>query len=190
MKHYLIAAVLLGLPNAVSAQTTSSGMDHTAMDHSTHSENIATHPATEQGQSAFAAIEEIVLALDADPTTDWSKVDISGLRAHLVDMELVFTDAAVTTDEIKNGFAFTVTGSGKTKAAIQRMASAHAGIMNGTGNWVFNPVEHSNGVVLTVSTSADDMDKLRAIGFFGIMALGMHHQDHHWMMATGSNPHH
>ncbi|WP_456389425.1 hypothetical protein [Profundibacter sp.] len=196
MKHYLIAAFLMGTTSALSAQETM----HNTMNHDSHNTaqgetmaagmQVATHPATEQGQSAFAAIEEIVLALDADPNTDWSKVDISGLRAHLVDMELVFTDAAVATDEVKNGFVFTVTGAGKTTGAIQRMAFAHSGIMSGVGDWTFSPQMHDAGVALTVITAADDMDKMRAIGFFGIMALGMHHQDHHWMMATGTNPHH
>ena len=31
---------------------------------------------TEAGQIAFAAIQEIVAILEADPQTDWSKVDI------------------------------------------------------------------------------------------------------------------
>lgn len=189
MKHFLIVGLLAATPNTIMAQDSHSGMDHSGM---SHGETMATglQPATEAGQSAFAAIEEIVLALAADPDTDWSKVNISGLREHLVDMELVFTDAAVKTTEVENGFVFTVTGTGKTTGAIQRMAFAHSGIMNGTGDWTFNPKDHDAGVVLTVTTTANDIAKLRALGFFGIMALGMHHQDHHWMMATGVNPHH
>lgn len=187
MKHSLIAALFIGVPSALFAQETGHNMNHSS--HNMAQGEMVSHPATEQGQSAFAAIEEIVLALDADPNTDWSKVDISGLREHLVDMDLVFTDAAVQTGEIENGFVFTVTGTGKTTGAIQRMAFAHSSIMSSTGGWTFSPVEHGAGVVLTVTTANDDMDKLRAIGFFGIMAIGMHHQDHHWMMATGVNPH-
>ncbi len=194
MKHTLVAALLLGMTSALFAQETQHNMDHSNHNIS-QGETMATGmvmtlPATEQGQSAFAAIEEIVLALNADPNTDWSKIDISGLREHLVDMELVFTDASVQTSEIENGFVFTVTGTGKTTGAIQRMAFAHASVMNGVGDWTFSPGQHEAGAVLTVTTAADDMDKLRAIGFFGIMAMGMHHQDHHWMMATGGNPHH
>ena len=44
---------------------------------------------TEAGQGAFAAIQEIVAILEADPDTDWSKVDIDALRQHLVDMNAV-----------------------------------------------------------------------------------------------------
>jgi len=196
MKHLLIVGLVALLPNLATAQETHTGMDHEAMMKGTgmaQGEMMATgmqmNPATEAGQSAFAAIEEIVLALVADPNTDWSKVNIPALREHLVDMELVFTDAEVQTTEVENGFQFAVTGTGKTIGSIQRMAIAHSGVMNGTGDWTFSPEKTEPGVVLTVTTTADDMDKLRAIGFFGIMAMGMHHQDHHWMMATGSNPH-
>src|SRR6516225_4871594 len=38
------------------------------------------------GQDAFGAIQEIVQILQSDPTTDWSKVNISALRQHLIDM--------------------------------------------------------------------------------------------------------
>src|SRR5579884_926245 len=37
------------------------------------------------GQGAFGAIQEIVRSLDADPNTDWSKVDLEALRQHLID---------------------------------------------------------------------------------------------------------
>ena len=41
---------------------------------------------TMPGQDAFGAIQEIVQILDADPKTDWSKVDLDALRQHLIDM--------------------------------------------------------------------------------------------------------
>src|ERR1700746_480633 len=41
---------------------------------------------TMPGQDAFGAIQEIVQILDADPKTDWSKVDLEALRQHLIDM--------------------------------------------------------------------------------------------------------
>ena len=51
--------------------------------------------STMLGQDAFGAIQEIVGILEADPNTDWSKVNISALREHLVDMNEV-TLKAVT----------------------------------------------------------------------------------------------
>ena len=41
------------------------------------------------GQDAFGAIAEVVRLLDADPETDWSKVDLERLRQHLIDMNEV-----------------------------------------------------------------------------------------------------
>ena len=54
--------------------------------------NSAAVTATQPGQSAFAAIQEIVDILEADPKTDWSKVNIDALREHLVDMSNVTLD--------------------------------------------------------------------------------------------------
>src|SRR5579859_2920628 len=47
------------------------------------------------GQGAFAAIQEIVEILEADPHTDWSKVDINALQQHLIDMDNVTLHARV-----------------------------------------------------------------------------------------------
>jgi hypothetical protein len=41
------------------------------------------------GQDAFEAIQEIVRILEANPKTDWSKVDLEALRQHLIDMNEV-----------------------------------------------------------------------------------------------------
>ena len=49
-------------------------------------QGAATSPPM-PGQDAFGAIQEIVQILDADPKTDWSKVDLEALRQHLIDMD-------------------------------------------------------------------------------------------------------
>ena len=46
--------------------------------------HMASTP-TMPGQDAFGAIQEIVQILEADPKTDWSKVELEGLRQHLID---------------------------------------------------------------------------------------------------------
>ena len=182
MLRPLILATLLASP--VIAQ------EHTAsMDHNAHTAGMSAIEITEPGQSAFAAIEQIVLALDMDPNTDWSKVDISGLREHLRDMDLVFTAAEVSSETVAGGMQFTVTGEGRVREAIRNMTIAHAGVMDDVDNWGYAAEEHPQGATMTVTVPPFDMPRLQALGFFGIMATGMHHQDHHWMMATGGNPH-
>ena len=147
-------------------------------------------PLVEGGQSAFAAIAEVVAALQADPNTDWAMVDIDGLRDHLRDMDIVTIDSHSVTSEIKDGLMFEVTGEGDVVAAIRRMASAHASLWVGEDGWPHSTVEIPNGAALRVTVfEASDLAMLKGLGFYGIMASGMHHQSHHWAMASGADPH-
>lgn len=141
------------------------------------------------GQDAFAAIQEIVAILEADPKTDWSKVDIDALRNHLVDMNAVMLAATVTGQPIDGGMKFTVTGSGPTRDSIRRLVDAHAATMNGVGNWQYLATETDDGATLSVLVPKADRAKLHGLGFFGILTAGIHHQEHHMMIARGENPH-
>lgn len=85
---------------------------------------------SEPGQGAFAALSEVVAVLETDPGTDWSRVDLDGLRAHLIDMDLLATGAAVTTERLPDGLRAVATGNARTALALGRMVPAHAG-----GNW-------------------------------------------------------
>ena len=67
------------------------------------SDRVANWPiATQAGQGAFAAIQEVVEILAADPKTDWSKVNIDALRQHLVDMDNVTLSANMVA-EVRHG---------------------------------------------------------------------------------------
>ena len=149
---------------------------------------IAAAP-TQAGQGAFAAIQEIVGILEADPKTDWSKVDIDGLRQHLVDMDLVTIFAHVNDVAIDDGFRFEATGAGAVRDSIRRMLAAHAATMNGADGWRYEAAEIENGAALTVHAPAADRAKLKGLGLFGVLTLGMHHQMHHLMLARGQDPH-
>ena len=93
--------------------------------------------ATQPGQGAFVAIQEIVEILMADPKTDWSKVNIDALRQHLIDMNNVTLAANVKNDPIDGGMRFDVTGEGPVRDSIRRMTAAHAATMNGVDGWKF-----------------------------------------------------
>ena len=145
--------------------------------------------ATQPGQGAFAAIQEIVEILMADPKTDWSKVNIDALRQHLIDMNNVTLAANVKNEPIDGGMRFDVTGEGPVRDSIRRMTAAHAATMNGVDGWKFEAAEIEGGASLTVHAPAKDADKLHGLGFLGVLTLGMHHQIHHLMIARGENPH-
>lgn len=192
MRRLFIMLLVLHLPAVALAQG-SGHTHHAGMDHgpATVQADEARAWPTEPGQAAFAAIQEIVTLLEADPATDWSRVDIEALRQHLIDMNHVTLDAQVASEAIDDGARFTVTGMGAVRESIRRMVFAHAATMNGAGGWTFVATEHPDGAVLTVTVvDPEDVAKVRALGFIGIMTRGMHHQRHHLMIATGHAPHH
>src|SRR6266436_6057094 len=90
----------------------------------------ATEP-TMPGRDAFGAIQEVVRILDADPKTDWSKVDLEALRQHLIDMNEVTLKAEAAPKQINDGLEIAATGSGRTVVAIQRMIPAWVQMANG-----------------------------------------------------------
>ncbi len=148
-----------------------------------------TGTPTMPGQDAFGTIQEIVQILQADPKTDWSKVNIEALRQHLIDMNEVTLHAAATQRDVDNGIEIKVTGEGRTLEAIKRMVPAHVNELREIG-WNAKSDELPNGVILTVIASeTQPLTKLKALGFMGIMVQGSHHQKHHLMMATGQFVH-
>ena len=140
---------------------------------------------TMPGQDAYGTIQEVVQILQADPTTDWSKVNIGALRQHLIDMNEVTLNAAAAERMLDNGIEITVTGEGRTLEAIKRMVPAHVSELREIG-WNAKSDELPNGIKLTVmANEAQPLTKLKALGFIGIMVQGGHHQPHHLMMAKG-----
>jgi hypothetical protein len=144
---------------------------------------------TQPGQGAFAAIQEIVGILEADPKTEWSKVDIDALRQHLIDMNNVTLAAEVKSEPVEGGIRFMVRSEGAVRDSIRRMVAAHAATMNGVDGWRFEASEIDAGASLTARPPAKDDAKLHGLGFLGVMTRGMHHQEHHLMIARGEHPH-
>jgi hypothetical protein len=187
--HRLLLALIVAIPATVQAQQT--GHHHTpGMTHAAPANTAGAPTAREPGQATFAAIQEIVALLVAAPETDWSAVDIDGLRQHLVDMDNVTLRAAVETTSIDGGFRYTVTGTGAVRDSIARMVTAHAETASGTYGLTITAADDRHGAVMTVTAARpQDRAKLAGLGFFGVMTLGAHHQAHHLMMATGRGTH-
>ena len=186
---------ILAFPLAAVDTQAQTGHPQTANPMMDHAMPNGAAPASETeptlaGQDAFAAIKEIVGILDADPTTDWSRVDIDALREHLIDMNEVTLHAKAQAEPIEGGVRIRVTGSGRTRDAIRRMVPAHAHEINGWYGWKVATAPIDDGVVLTVtSADASKVARIRGLGFMGIMVLGPHHQIHHLAMARGEMPH-
>jgi len=151
---------------------------------------IANSTPTQPGQDAFGAIQEIINMLEADPDTDWSKVDISKLRSHLVDMNRMVMGTQVARKNIEGGLEFIVTGSAQTLQSIHNMLPAHAPMINGLNDWSARVKVTANGAILTVTAKSDkEILHIRGLGFYGLLASGSHHQAHHISLARGVNVH-
>jgi len=145
---------------------------------------------TMPGQDAFGAIQEIVQILDADPKTDWSKVDLEALRQHLIDMNEVTLRADATPKEIDGGLEIAVTGTGRTLVAVERMVPAWAQTMNGHQGWSTKAASLPYGELLTVTaTDPQEIRHIRGLGFIGLLVSGSQHQPHHLAIAKGEFDH-
>lgn len=197
--HALALAITIAFavgfgPGSAHAQT-AAPMDH-AGHHAGHHAGMAMGTSssgavpTLPGQDAFGTIQEIVRILEADPGTDWSKVDIDALRRHLVDMNELTLNAQAAATPVDGGARYEVTGEGRTLDAIRRMVPAHAREIDGANGWTVTAEPAANGAVLTVvATAPKETARIRGLGFIGIMAQGAHHQAHHLAMARGGFHH-
>jgi hypothetical protein len=150
----------------------------------------ASAEPTLPGQDAFGAIQEIVRILDADPKTDWSKVDLEALRQHLIDMNEVTLKAEAASRPVEGGLEIAVTGGGRTLLAIRRMVPAWARMAHSHDGWSATVAELPNGELVTVTaTDPQEVRHIRGLGFIGLLASGPWHQPHHLAMAKGEFDH-
>jgi hypothetical protein len=168
-----------GLAHTVSAQ-------HAPM-HAIH--GVAAAAPTLPGQDAFGAIAEVVRILDADPTTDWSKVDLERLRQHLIDMNEVVLRSDIRHTILPGGVAMEISGAGRTEQAIRAMVAPHAAELDRMPAWSARTEPIPGGLRLTVLAKIPDdartIARIRGLGFAGLMVEGAHHQAHHLAMARG-----
>ena len=163
-------------------------MQHEAM-HGMHHGMVSAGAPSMPGQDAFGAIAEVVQMLDADPSTDWSKVDLERLRQHLIAMNEVVLRAQVKQSEVPGGLVMDVTGTGRTEQAIRAMLVPHAAELDRMPAFAARTELIPGGVRLTVTAKAPDDTKavarLRGLGFIGLLTAGAHHGPHHLAMAKG-----
>ena len=163
-------------------------MHHQSM-HGMQHGTATTGASTMPGQDAFAAIAEVVQILDADPSTDWSKVDLERLRQHLMDMNEVVLRSRVTQTPVAGGLEMDVAGAGRTEQAIRAMIVPHAAELDRMPLFSAKTAPIPGGVRLTVTAKAPGDEKtvarVRGLGFIGLLTAGAHHGPHHLAMARG-----
>ncbi len=141
-------------------------MHHNTMNHSAVTTIEAPSvPVSEPGQGTFAAIAENVTQLESNPGTNLNTIDISGLREHLRDMDVVTIDAVVEAKEIGGGMQFTVIGAADVTPSIRRMTFAHAAVMDGITDWKYTAQKIEGGALATVIVPPRDKAKIKALVF-------------------------
>jgi hypothetical protein len=174
-------------------QMPSGQMPHGAMTHDMHQQH---HPAgggqIQPGQGAFGAMAEVVRILEADPATDWTKVDMERLRQHLIDMDEVVLRASVKPTQVPGGLSMDVTGTGRTAQSIRAMVVPHSAELDGMPAWSAKAEPISDGVrLIVVARDPNDVKtvaRIRGLGFAGLLVQGGHHGPHHLAMAKGEMP--
>jgi len=170
-----------------------SNIAHNNMDHNQmlannnlmNSNNLNKKVPTEPGQDAFGTIEEIVNMLNNDKNTNWEKVNITALKEHLVDMDLLITKTNIIETKTTEGLIMQITAKDQRSIeAIKRMVPAHSDMVL-SQNWNSKTTLINNGVILEVSDKTDFI-KIQHLGFYGLMSWGgNHHQVHHLALAKG-----
>lgn len=168
-------------------------MQHGAMPYGMHQQH---HPAgdgpIQSGQGAFGAMAEVVRTLEADPATDWTKVDMERLRQHLIDMDEVVLRAAVKGTQVPGGLSMNVTGTGRTIQSIRAMVIPHTAELDAMPAWSAKAEPIPDGVrVIVVARDPGDaktVARIRGLGFAGLLVQGGHHAPHHLAMAKGEMP--
>lgn len=191
MKVFVVL-LFLATCSTASAQDNSAGnqRQHEAHDARMHSGNAGGQTILrESGQSAFATLIEITALLEADNDTDWSTVDLDGLRLHLLDMNHLILDTSASTDRIDDSIIqYTIDGSLEAIPAIHRMVPAHSRFIRQSRLWDIDTQLTDTGAILRIKTgSAAQLSRLSALGFYGFMSLDSHHQAHHLNIALGNS---
>jgi len=153
------------------------------------------HPAAAEGapalpgQDAFGAIAEVVRLLEADPGTDWSRVDLERLRQHLIDMNEVVLRSDVKASAVPGGVVMDITGAPRTERAIRAMVAPHAIELDRMPDWTARTQPIPGGLRLTVTArrpeDARAVARIRGLGAVGLLVQGGHHGPHHLAMAKG-----
>jgi hypothetical protein len=160
--------------------------------HATGSFQDPVSPLAQPGNDIFGAVQEVIRKLDADPGTDWSKVDLEALRRHLIDMHHVALHVEIVSrTSLEKGVALVIRGmTPQAEASLSRVLAAHPEQLLKETGWTMAVKKIDAGYELKVTgLDLSDAVKIRGLSYIGLLAYGKHHQPHHWAIATGSHPH-
>jgi len=171
---FMIAFCLTAWEKGSTAETHSRAK--ASSHHGSHpAENFRNPPSplTEPGNDVFGTVQEIIGRLEADPGTDWTKVDMEALRRHLIDMHNVALHVEVVSrSPLENGVGLVVRGvTPEAEASLSRVLAAHPEQLKKEAGWTMAVKKTDSGYELQVTgTDPKDAAKIRALGYIGLLA--------------------
>ncbi len=165
--------------------------EHSAMHHQ-QMMKVTESNLTQAGNDIFATIQEVIVKLNSNPDTDWSKVDIEALRQHLLDMNDMAVNVEILNRKpIKNGLQLTIQGTtARAEKTLVHVFKVHPMFLKRETGWDMQTQRYGKQFIVTTTTEKpEEVQKIIALSYIGLMAYGRHHQIHHWGMSTGQSPH-
>lgn len=166
--------------------------NHDMEHHQQMTMNKQVQPLIETGNDIFGTIQEVINKLNANPNTNWNKVNIEALKEHLLDMrDMTVNIEVISQNRVENGSEIVIKPMTKRSIqAMKRILSAHPKQLEKETNWKMTVQKQGdNYLLITTTNNPTEVSKIVGLGYIGIMAYGSHHQSHHWSMAIGKNPH-
>ncbi len=145
-------------------------------------------PLAAPGHAIFGAVQEVIEKAEADPSVDWASVDLERLRRHLIDMHRAAMEVEVVYQHVlEDGVLLRVMPENDAaRASLARMLRMHPAQLERETGWTMTVEPGDDYFDLRVTTpNPDEVTKIRALGYIGLLAYGAHHRHHHWMIATG-----
>ena len=147
-------------------------------------------PAPTAAPASLAVLAGLVARLEADPSTDWRRVDLEAVRRHLADLERVTLAAEVRAEELPGGVGLTVTGPDPASvAAIQRLLPERAVRLAEARRWRVTTASLPEGLRVEIrSLDPREAGRIRALGLAGLLVAGPLDDAYLLSLARGEPP--
>lgn len=142
------------------------------------------------GQAALGALSDLVSRLEADPATDWRRVDLEAVRQYLRDLDRVTLEAELAVRDRLGGIELEVRAADPgTVQAIRRLLPDAAARLAAARRWRVAVEPRADGLAVAI-TSLDprDVARIRGLGLVGLLVAAATDEAYLLNLARGGPP--
>lgn len=142
------------------------------------------------GPPALTLLADLVARLEADPATDWQRVDLEAARAHLRDLDRLTLFARAEVRELVGGVELLVTGPDAAgEAAIRRLLPGAAARLAAARRWRLATAPIEGGLRVEVrSLDPRETERIRALGLVALLVAAAGDEAYLLNLARGEPP--